>query len=212
MTQPERPISDSYWILPGRLLAGEYPGARSDAQARQKLARLLQAGVTFFLDLTEPGEYALKPYAPFLQERTGPSSRPLVHRRLPIPDRGTSSVPDMIHILDTLDPALYEGHTVYLHCWGGIGRTGTVVGCYLVRRQGNTHSGGHLHALVGRHRTLRVNAFFGIRLSKDCRNASFPPQWVDGSPCLCPLGSVGVLPASLQDRASTPRAGSTDTC
>ena len=25
------PIPDSYWVVPGRLLAGEYPGARSEA-------------------------------------------------------------------------------------------------------------------------------------------------------------------------------------
>ena len=29
--------------------------------------------------------------------------------------------------------ALDDGRTVYLHCWGGVGRTGTVVGCWLVR-------------------------------------------------------------------------------
>ncbi len=38
-----------------------------------------------------------------------------------------------MRILDTLDGALAAGHIVYLHCWGGIGRTGTVVGCHLVR-------------------------------------------------------------------------------
>lgn len=36
-------------------------------------------------------------------------------------------------ILDTLDSAMESGHTVYLHCHGGRGRTGTVVGCWLVR-------------------------------------------------------------------------------
>ena len=30
--------------------------------------------------------------------------------------------------------AVQQGHTVFVHCWGGIGRTGTVVGCYLVRK------------------------------------------------------------------------------
>lgn len=39
----------------------------------------------------------------------------------------------MIGILDALDTAIADGHTIYLHCWGGIGRTGTVVGCWLVR-------------------------------------------------------------------------------
>ena len=36
-------------------------------------------------------------------------------------------------ILDAIDKALEDGKNVYVHCWGGIGRTGTVVGCWLVR-------------------------------------------------------------------------------
>ncbi|MCY3651030.1 MAG: hypothetical protein OXG40_14900 [Acidimicrobiaceae bacterium] len=35
--------------------------------------------------------------------------------------------------LDAIDGALGEGRTVYVHCWGGIGRTGTVVGGWLIR-------------------------------------------------------------------------------
>ena len=36
-------------------------------------------------------------------------------------------------ILDAIDKALEDGKNVYVHCWGGIGRDGTVVGCWLVR-------------------------------------------------------------------------------
>ena len=39
----------------------------------------------------------------------------------------------MVAILDAIDHALAEGRNVYVHCWGGVGRTGTVVGCWLVR-------------------------------------------------------------------------------
>jgi protein tyrosine/serine phosphatase len=39
----------------------------------------------------------------------------------------------MRQILDTIDAALASGANVYVHCWGGVGRTGTTVGCYLVR-------------------------------------------------------------------------------
>jgi protein-tyrosine phosphatase len=39
----------------------------------------------------------------------------------------------MRRTLDALDLALAQGRNVYLHCWGGVGRTGTTVGCYLVR-------------------------------------------------------------------------------
>jgi protein-tyrosine phosphatase len=38
----------------------------------------------------------------------------------------------MTAILDTMDATL-EREVVYLHCWGGSGRTGTVIGCWLVR-------------------------------------------------------------------------------
>jgi protein-tyrosine phosphatase len=32
-----------------------------------------------------------------------------------------------------LDSSLEAGRRIYLHCWGGIGRTGLAVGCFLVR-------------------------------------------------------------------------------
>jgi protein-tyrosine phosphatase len=40
----------------------------------------------------------------------------------------------MTALLDAIDDALEAGRNIYVHCWGGIGRTGTTVGCYLVRR------------------------------------------------------------------------------
>ena len=39
----------------------------------------------------------------------------------------------MVEILDAIDDDLAGGHNVYVHCWGGVGRTGTVVGCWLIR-------------------------------------------------------------------------------
>ena len=46
---------------------------------------------------------------------------------------GTTTIPHMSRILDDVDDALADGRRVYVHCWGGIGRTGTVVGCWLMR-------------------------------------------------------------------------------
>jgi protein-tyrosine phosphatase len=40
----------------------------------------------------------------------------------------------MVEILDEIERRLDAGGTVYIHCWGGIGRTGTVAGCFLVRQ------------------------------------------------------------------------------
>jgi protein-tyrosine phosphatase len=56
------------------------------------------------------------------------------HHRFPIGDFGLPTPEQMNLILDMIDVALQTGRKIYLHCWGGIGRTGTTVGCYLVRR------------------------------------------------------------------------------
>jgi hypothetical protein len=130
----ERPHENSYWVEPGRLLAGEYPGAKHDGvAARDKIGKILDAGVTFFVDLTHPGELA--PYEELLHEEAAQRGLEAGYRRLPIRDVDVPRKPEeMVDILDTIDGALAAGQGVYVHCWGGVGRTGTVVGCYLVRR------------------------------------------------------------------------------
>jgi protein-tyrosine phosphatase len=40
-----------------------------------------------------------------------------------------------VQILDQIDNAVSSGEVVYVHCWGAVGRTGTVVDCYLVRHE-----------------------------------------------------------------------------
>jgi len=133
MPHQSNPIPDPYWVKPGQLLAGEYPRNLDDASSRIKLRRLLKAGVTFFLDLTEAGESSLEPYADLLQAEAAALGRVAEHRRLSIPDVSVPSVAHMRRILDTIDAQLAAGKMVYVHCWGGVGRTATVVGCHLVR-------------------------------------------------------------------------------
>ena len=45
----------------------------------------------------------------------------------------TPTVKEMTEILDAIDASAKAGKVVYLHCAAGLGRTGVVVGCYLVR-------------------------------------------------------------------------------
>jgi ADP-ribosyl-[dinitrogen reductase] hydrolase len=131
MSIPPPPIPDSYWVDPGRLLAGEYPGSKREAEARAKLRRFLEAGITLFIDLTESRE--LKPYTKFLREEAAAMGVTAEHVRLSIPDLGTPGPALVTRILDEIDAAVAAGGRAFVHCWGGVGRTGTIAGCYLVR-------------------------------------------------------------------------------
>ena len=42
----------------------------------------------------------------------------------------------MTTILKTIGDEIAAGRPVYVHCWGGVGRTGTVAGCWLVQKDG----------------------------------------------------------------------------
>ena len=56
MASLPKPIAESYWVIPGRLLAGKYPGGKNLQELERRLGALLDAGFNAFLDLTEPGE------------------------------------------------------------------------------------------------------------------------------------------------------------
>lgn len=127
------PIPNSYRLHDGKLIAGEYPGDTDAASAREKLGALLDAGVTTFVDLTEPHE--LVPYAPLLAKMATARGVEATYIRHSIRDVSVPRSSDVMRgILDAIDAALTDGGVVYVHCWGGVGRTGTVVGCHLVRR------------------------------------------------------------------------------
>jgi len=110
--------STAHYRVAGGLLAGAYPGAPGNVEA------LEGEGVTLFVDLTHPSD-PLERY----------EHRLLGARRVghPILDMGTPTAGSVIGILDDIDGERSLGGTVYVHCWGGVGRTGTVVGCWLGR-------------------------------------------------------------------------------
>lgn len=124
------PLPNSYWVIPGRWLAGEYPGGRTELETRERLEALAAAGIDAFIDLTQPDE--LPQYDQLL-------SLDIDHIRKPIRDH---DVPreraHMIEILGVIDTLLASGKRLYVHCRAGIGRTGTVVGCHLAQ---NGHGG-----------------------------------------------------------------------
>lgn len=167
------PILDSYWVIPGKLIAGEYPGAVDDDEARERLRWLIEKDVSAWVDLTEDLEAGLPPYKDFLLEEAAEVGRKVTHTRLPIEDFSTPTPEHMKRILDELDRLIDGGRTVYLHCYGGIGRTGMTVACFLVQH------GWQAQAALNQIAEWRKNIPLGYRSSPETEaQKQFVFDWV----------------------------------
>lgn len=132
------PFYHSYWIVPGKVLAGYYPGSRNPEEARRKLEALLDCGIRCVINLMEEDEESyvgmrFVQYEDLLRQLAGERGTKIRYIRTPIEDMNVPSRQAMREILDAIDSAVRDDCPVYVHCLGGRGRTGTVVGCYLAR-------------------------------------------------------------------------------
>ncbi|HOG46265.1 MAG TPA: protein phosphatase [Anaerolineae bacterium] len=136
--QSTKPFDRSYWVVPGRFLAGYFPGDKDRAAAEAKLRRLLDCGIRCIINLMR--EYELDddglPFAPYdgeFRRLAAERGVAVTCLRMPIRDLHIPTRETMRQILDAVDECIAAGRPVYVHCWGGVGRTGTVVGCWLAR-------------------------------------------------------------------------------
>jgi protein-tyrosine phosphatase len=130
------PFGRSYRVVPGQFLAGAYPGVMRLDQSRALLEGLLDAGIRFVVNLTPEFEtelYGLEAYEETLTHLAEGKGLRVECLRVPIRDTGIPTVTKMKMILDEVDGAMDQGKPVYVHCLAGRGRTGTVVGCWLMR-------------------------------------------------------------------------------
>lgn len=135
------PLGRSYWVEEGALLAGAYPGDVREPAARAKLRGILAAGVRTFSSLMQAQEvdHAGRVFAPYeslvhAEARSLGITQDVRCLRFPIIDMSVPRPEQMDQTLDQIDGSIAAGAPVYVHCWGGRGRTGTVVGCWLIRR------------------------------------------------------------------------------
>ena len=121
-----RPLPTSYWVVSGKLLAGEYPTGEAPEATRARIRLILRAGIDSFVDLTQLGE---RPeYRALLPGRVHYLRSPIVDTRVP------ADPAQMRAIQMHLQATLAGGRRIYVHCRAGIGRTGTVIGCYLTEQ------------------------------------------------------------------------------
>jgi protein-tyrosine phosphatase len=137
-THLQKPFDRCYWVVPNKFLAGEYPGSKDSREALGKVSGLVNCGIRRIINLMEENEtnFANERFVSYeevlhaVSDNFGMNVKVTRH---PIKDLHVPSVREIIQILDSIDQSIDEGLPVYVHCWGGVGRTGTVVGCYLIR-------------------------------------------------------------------------------
>jgi protein tyrosine/serine phosphatase len=136
------PFDGSYWVLPGTLLAGSFPGGVDDETSDPLLTALLESGIRSVINLlTEEeelqhleGDPLYRPYEDRL-ELLGEQRGVIVEIvRCAIDDGNTLTENEMELILDAIDAEIDGRNSPTLvHCSNGNARTGMVIGCYLAR-------------------------------------------------------------------------------
>lgn len=121
-----KPIEYSYQVS-RNVFAGEHPLFDIyKSSIKGNIPTFLKFGITIFLDLTQ--SYEVPEYASFLPADVQRISFPI--RNCDVP----SSVESVIGLFRRLELLMHEQPRakLYIHCHGGVGRTGAIVACYYI--------------------------------------------------------------------------------
>ena len=141
------PTGTSNWLIKGRIMVGSAPGSHvldkadpckfqkySKKNALCELGVLRDEGITSFLSLQQSSE-ALK-FRPMYQTLLSKAwSEGLVpsFTRQPVVDGSIMRDEELLQLVNTFYEKYMQNEVLYIHCYGGHGRAGTVAACLLAK-------------------------------------------------------------------------------
>eukprot|EP01026_Neomeris_dumetosa_P022316 TRINITY_DN19249_c0_g2_i1.p1 TRINITY_DN19249_c0_g2~~TRINITY_DN19249_c0_g2_i1.p1 ORF type:complete len:254 (-),score=8.52 TRINITY_DN19249_c0_g2_i1:392-1153(-) len=141
------------WVIKGRLMLGRYPyvepsRCRLSQVGKKQLDKILSQNIDTFVCLQEElppqqklrptGKRGFLPYDAYCKIVAGEKNfeREMLFLHYPIVDLDIPSQRQMEGLVSEMIELLQEGRNIYLHCWGGRGRAGTVGACLLAKLYG----------------------------------------------------------------------------
>jgi len=167
-------MSSIDWLEEGRLAAAAYP-------SETDLAELSSRGITVLINLHQ------RPHDPALLARYG-----LNEIHLPVPDMTPPKPQQLDAGVAAIEEALAADRRVAVHCAAGLGRTGTLLACYLVHgglrsddaiarvraaRPGTLETPGQVAAVRAYGRRLRTRRTAALEKTAGILDPATYPQW-----------------------------------
>jgi N-glycosidase YbiA len=136
----EGPTLKSSWIVPKRILFGSYPGAKNRKLHKHMIEEILDCRINTFISLLEEGEEdwkwgGLNSYQETIKDMNVPN---IEFYNYPIPDNDIVDDDIVLEIIANINKFLDKERNIYIHCYGGKGRTGTIMAVFIGKTFGQS--------------------------------------------------------------------------